>query len=55
MIRIDESKPNLEAAMAALMNPVYLSLRKSGKISFEIEITLKAKGTIEVAMTERER
>ena len=55
LIRIDESKPNLEAAMAALMNPVYLSLRKSGKISFEIEITLKAKGTIEVAMTERER
>jgi len=54
-IRIDESKPNLEAAVAALLNPIYFSVRKSGIIRFEIEISLKARGTIEVTPTQRER
>jgi hypothetical protein len=55
LIRIDESKPNLEAAMAALLNPLYFSLQKTGTIRFEIEINLKARGTIEVVPTQRER
>ena len=54
-IRIDESKPNLEEAVAALLNPTYFSVRKSGTIKFEIEVCLKAKGTIEVTPTQRER
>jgi DNA-binding Lrp family transcriptional regulator len=55
LVRIDESKPNLEAAVAALLNPIYFSLRKSGTTRFEIEINLKARGTIEIAPTQRER
>jgi hypothetical protein len=46
LIRIDESKPNMEAAMAALLNPVYDSLRKYGKTEFEIEISIRAHGSI---------
>lgn len=37
-VRIAESKPNLEAAMAALLNPIYLAVRKSGTTRFDIEI-----------------
>lgn len=55
LIRIDESKPNLEAAMSALLNPVYFLLRKSGKIRFDIKINLRARGTIEITPTQRER
>jgi hypothetical protein len=46
LVRIDESKPNMEAAMAALLNPVYNSLRKYGKTEFEIEISIKAEGSV---------
>ena len=55
LTRIDESKPNLEAALAALLNPIYFSIRKPGKITFEIEINLKARGSIEIAPTQWER
>lgn len=41
--------------MAALLNPIYLSLRKPGIIRFEINISLKARGTIETTPTQRER
>jgi DNA-binding Lrp family transcriptional regulator len=55
LVRIDESKPNLEAAMAALLDPLYFSLRKPGMITFEIEINLKVQGTVEIVPTQRER
>jgi DNA-binding Lrp family transcriptional regulator len=55
LIRIDESKPNLIAAVSALLDPVYFALRKSGIIRFEIDINLRARGTIEIVPTQRER
>jgi DNA-binding Lrp family transcriptional regulator len=55
LIRIDESKPNLISAMGALLDPIYFALRKSGTIRFEIDIRVRARGTIEITPTQRER
>jgi len=41
-----EGFDEVEAAMAALLNPVYNSLRKYGKTEFEIEISIKAEGSV---------
>jgi hypothetical protein len=47
-IRIDESNPNLEAALAALMNPVYVSFRRPQSFNFEIEINWKVTGHLTI-------
>ena len=54
-VRIDESKPNVKAALRALLNPIYRSIRRTTIKDFEIEIDLRVKGTITVGLTKHER
>jgi len=54
-VRIDESKPNVKAALRALLNPVYRSFRRTTVRDFEIEISLRVKGTVAVGLTKHER
>jgi predicted transcriptional regulator len=54
-VRIDESKPKVKAALAALLDPVYCSIRNPLKTDFEIEINLKVRGSISVAPTPHQR
>jgi len=54
-VRIDESKPNVKAALRALLNPIYRSIRKTTMKDFEIEINLRVKGTITAGLTKHER
>lgn len=55
LVRVDESKPNVKAALKALLNPIYRSIRRTTITDFEIEINLKAKGTIQAGPTKDER
>jgi DNA-binding MarR family transcriptional regulator len=54
-VRIDESKPNVKAALRALLNPIYRSIRRTTMKDFEIEINLRVKGTITAGLTKHER
>ena len=59
LVRIDESKPRVKSAVAALLDPIYRSyarpFQKPRKIDFEIEINITVKGTLVVGMTKSQQ
>jgi len=59
LVRIDESKPRVKAAVAKLLDPIYGSyarpFQKPRKIDFEIEINITVKGTLAVGMTKNQQ
>jgi hypothetical protein len=54
-VRIDESLPNLEAALTALLNPIYFALRKPRRTPIEVEINIRVKGQLTISPTAHEK